>query len=133
MKRNRICFLLGLLIFAVTSVNGQILKDLEQYQYTYTQTDQLDQAIKEAIINSISLIGSEKYIHDITSIEVAACTKKKNLKDFLKKARKIIKKEKISQLQSTINDDMTVEIYAKDGEIIILSIIDDFATITVMK
>ncbi|MDE5550574.1 MAG: hypothetical protein K2I99_04390, partial [Bacteroidaceae bacterium] len=75
MKRNRICFLLGLLIFAVTSVNGQILKDLEQYQYTYTQTDQLDQAIKEAIINSISLIGSEKYIHDITSIEVATCTK----------------------------------------------------------
>lgn len=99
--------MLGLLIFAVTSVNGQILKDLEQYQYTYTQTDQLDQAIKEAIINSISLIGSEKYIHDITSIEVAACTKKKNLKDFIKKARKIIKKEKISQLQSTINDDMT--------------------------
>lgn len=133
MKRNRICFLLGLLIFAVTSVNGQILKDLEQYQYTYTQTGQLNQVIKEAIINSISLIGSEKYIHDITSIEVAACTKKKNLKDFIKKARKIIKKEKISQLQSTINDDMTVEIYVKDGEIIILSIIDDFATITVMK
>ncbi len=134
MKRNRICFLLGLLIFAVISVNGQILKDFDKYQYSFTQVDQMPQAAKEALMVSLNPIGAEKYINDITSVEVAVCIEEKDVKGFIKKAQKIIKKEKVSKLQSVNNEGLMVDFYAKEGEIIILSAFDnDFANITVFK
>ena len=135
MLRNRILSLFGLLILAVVSVNGQILKGLENYQYSYTQAEQLDPAVAEATMASFGLIiDTDKYVSKMTSLETAVCIEEKDVKGFIKKARKLIKKEKAPLIQSVNNEAMTMELYAKDGEIIALSNIDnEVAMIYVIK
>lgn len=135
MLRNRILSLVGLLILAVVSVNGQILKDLDKYQYSYIQGEQLDPIVAEATMASFGLIiDTNKYISKMTSLETAVCIEEKDVKGFIKKARKLIKKEKAPLIQSVNNEAMTMELYAKDGEIIALSNIDnEVATIYVIK
>lgn len=135
MLRNRILSLVGLLMLAVVSVNGQILKGLEKYQYSYTQTDQLDPVVAEATMASFGLIiDTDKYVSKMTSLETAVCIEEKDVKNFIKTAQKIIKKEKVTLIQTVKNEAMTMELYAKDGEIIALSNIDnEVATIYVIK
>lgn len=135
MLRNRILSLFGLLMLAVISVNGQILKGLENYQYSYTQAEQLDPAVVEATMASFGLlIDTDKYVSKMTSMEVATCYEEKDVKSFIKKAKKIIKKEKAPLIQTVNNEAMTMELYAKDGEIIALSNIDnEVAIVYVIK
>lgn len=122
-------------MLAVISVNGQILKGLENYQYSYTQAEQLDPVVVEATMASFGLlIDTDKYVSKMTSMEVATCYEEKDVKSFIKKAKKIIKKEKAPLIQTVNNEAMTMELYAKDGEIIALSNIDnEVAIVYVIK
>ena len=133
MLRNRILFVVGLLMLAVASASGQILKGFEKYQYVYTAAAQLPFGVAEGVMISIKPISPEKYISEMTSLEAASCGEEKDVKKFVKAAKKTIKKEKIPLIQEVKDDGMTVEIYAKEGEIIVLTIYDDFAGISVIR
>lgn len=134
MLRNRIYSLLGLLMLTVVSVvNGQILKGLEKYQYAYTTAEQFPKEAMGGIMIGISPIEPEKYISTISSVEVASCYEEKDVKKFIKTARKLIKKEHISRIKTINSDCVVTELYAKEGEIIVLSVFDDFAGIFVIK
>lgn len=78
----------------------------------------------------ISPIGPEQYINKISTIEAAMCCEEKDAEKFLKKARKLIKKEKIPLVQAIENEGMTVNLYARQGEIIMLSYLDEFVAVT---
>ena len=120
-------------MLAVISVNGQVLKGLEKYAYNYSQVDSLDGPVKEAIMVSLSPIGAENYLSELTSIEAAMCIEEKDQKKFLKAARKVIKNEKIPLTQSFKEEGMVMEFYAHQGEIILLTITEDFVGISVFK
>lgn len=133
MFRNRILSLVALLMLAVVSVNGQILKDLDKYNYRYCTADELTLPASEGILIAISPINPEQYISKISTVETAMCCEEKDAKKFLKKARKLIKKEKIPLVQTIENERMTVNLYARQGEIIVLSYLDEIVAVTVIK
>lgn len=120
-------------MLAVVSVNGQILKGLEKYACNYSLVDSLDGPVKEAIMVSLSPVGAEKYLSELTSVEAAMCSGEEDQKKFLKAARKVIKNEKIPLTQSFKEEGLVLEYYAYQGEIIILTISEDFVGIAVFK
>ncbi|MDE6536143.1 MAG: hypothetical protein K2K82_09085 [Muribaculaceae bacterium] len=125
---------MSLVILAAVSVNGQIMKGFEKYLYNYCTVESLPQQAREGIMIALSSLGPEKYISEISSVESALCLEEKDYKKFLKKARKVIKKEHIPLISSSdMGEEMRMEIYAKEGEIILFYINEEAPTITIIK
>lgn len=86
---------------------------------------QLPETLSAALAPGFQQFGFNEYVSDITMIEQAACYSKSKMNSFLKKCAKTIKKAKLPQIKKIDVDDISVIFYAKEGQIIYLSKIDD--------
>lgn len=93
--------------------------------YVEGEHGQLPETLNAALAPGFQQIGLNEYVSDIAMIEQAACYSKSEMKSFFKKCAKTIKKAKLPQIKKFDVDDISVIFYAKEGQIVCLSQIDD--------
>ena len=107
--------------------NAQILSELANstnYQLV-TNSDSTANTILQSTFYAISASGISGYIDQPSQLESAACYAQHQIKRFNKKAKKIIKSQKLKMVQSVNSEGVKTEIHAGPGMIIILNQISD--------
>ncbi len=138
LKRLKCLFCALILALAMATGHAQILSALangSNYQLV-TNSGSTENVILQSTFQAISASGINGYIDQPSQLESAACYDPHQIKRFNKKAKKIIKSQKLKMVQSANLEGVKTEIHAGPGMIIMLNQIsddgDDISSIVVL-